>query len=302
MKTKLQTKSQPKSKIDLWCVLLLIILCASWGFNQVAIKVGIEGVSPVFQAGLRSAGSGILVWLWMVLRKRPVCERDGTLWWGLFAGALFAVEFILIYWGLEFTTASRSVIFLNTSPFIVALGAHAFVKTESLSRTQVLGLVLAFLGIFAAFHESFSLPTRDMVLGDTMLLAAAVAWGTVTVVIKATPLTRISPSKVLLYQLGISAPILFAASALLGEPGIKQMTPMVTASLTYQIVWIAFITYVAWFWLIRRYPVSRIAPFTFLSPLFGVMAGALLLDEPVTIFLVCALVLVAAGIYLVNRK
>ncbi|HCY84141.1 MAG TPA: EamA family transporter [Desulfobacteraceae bacterium] len=291
-----------QSQIDLWGVLLLIILCASWGLNQVAIKVGIEGVSPVFQAGLRSCGSGILVWLWMAVRRRPVLERDGTLWWGLFAGALFAVEFILIYWGLEFTSASRSVIFLNTSPFVVALGAHAFIKTETLSRRQVLGLFLAFLGIFAAFHESFSLPTREMVLGDTMLLCAAVAWGSVTVVIKASPLTRISPSKVLLYQLGISAPILMAASVLLGEPGITGLTPIVTLSLVYQIVWVAFITYVAWFWLIRKYPVSRIAPFTFLSPLFGVMAGALLLDEPVTIFLVCALVLVASGIYLVNRK
>ena len=124
--------------IDLKGVALLIILCASWGLNQVAIKVGIAGVPPVLQAGIRSTGSAFLVLLWMVLRGRPVLKRDGTLWWGILAGILFSVEFILIYWGLEFTNASRSVIFLNTSPFVVALGAQLFVKTENLTRVQIL--------------------------------------------------------------------------------------------------------------------------------------------------------------------
>jgi len=141
-----------------------------------------------------------------------------------------------------------------------------------------------------------------MLTGDCMLLGAAVFWGSVTVVIKASPLAHISPSKTLLYQLGVSAPILFLASLALGEGGIRNLSPVVTASLIYQIVWVAFITYIVWFWLIRKYPVFRIAPFTFLTPLFGVMAGAFFLGEPVTFFLICALVLVGTGIYLVNRK
>lgn len=287
--------------IDLKGVALLIIICASWGLNQVAIKVGIAGVPPVLQAGIRSTGSAFLVLLWMVLRGRPVLKRDGTIWWGILAGILFSVEFILIYWGLEFTNASRSVIFLNTSPFVVALGAQLFVKTENLTRVQILGLIIAFCGIIVAFNESLNLPAREMLVGDCMLLGAAVFWGTVTVVIKASPLTHISPSKTLLYQLGVSAPILFLASVALDEGGIRDLSPLVMASLIYQIVWVAFITYIVWFWLIRKYPVSRIAPFTFLTPLFGVMAGAFLLGEPVTFFLICALALVGTGIYLVNR-
>ena len=264
--------------------------------------MAIGEVPPVLQAGIRSTGSAFLVLLWIVLRGRPVLKRDGTLWWGILAGILFSVEFILIYWGLEFTNASRSVIFLNTAPFVVALGAQLFVKTENLTQVQILGLIIAFGGIIVAFNESLNLPSREMLVGDCMLLAAAVFWGSVTVVIKASPLTHISPSKTLLYQLGVSAPILFLASVALGEGGIRDLSPVVTGSLIYQIVWVAFITYVVWFWLIRKYPVSRIAPFTFLTPLFGVMAGAFLLGEPVTLFLICALVLVGTGIYLVNRK
>jgi len=288
--------------LDFKGVALLIILCASWGFNQVAIKAAISSVPPVFQAGLRSIGAGILVLIWMNLRRVPVFAKDNTLGWGVAVGLLFSAEFILIYWGLEFTNASRAVIFLNTSPFIVALGAQLFIPGEKLKRTQVLGLCLAFIGIIVAFNESLNLPTKQMLIGDIMLILAAVLWGATTVVIKAGPLSLIAPSKTLLYQLGVSALVLPFASAALGEPGIVNMTVLTVGSLFYQIVWIAFITYIAWFWLISSYAVSRLASFTFLTPIFGVIAGAVFLNEQITLSLFCALALVGAGIYLVNRR
>jgi len=290
------------SVLDFKGITLLIILCASWGFNQVAIKVAISSVPPVLQAGIRSIGATILVLIWMNLRRVPVLAKDNTLWWGIAAGLLFSAEFILIYWGLDFTNASRAVIFLNTSPFVVALGAQLFIPGEKLKKIQVLGLCLAFVGIIVAFNESLNLPTRQMLIGDIMLTLAAVFWGATTVVIKASPLALISPSKTLLYQLSVSALVLPVVSVVFGEPGVVNMTPLIMASLFYQIVWIAFITYIAWFWLISNYAVSRLASFTFLTPFFGVIAGALFLHEQITLYLFCALVLVGTGIYLVNRR
>ena len=288
--------------LDFKGMTLLIILCASWGFNQVAIKVAIQSVSPVLQAGIRSIGATILVLIWMNLRRVPVLAKDNTLWWGIAVGLLFSAEFILIYWGLDFTDASRAVIFLNTSPFAVAIGALLFIPGEKLNKTQVFGLCLAFIGIIVAFNESLNLPTKQMLIGDIMLTLAAVIWGATTVVIKAGPLALIAPSKTLLYQLAVSALVLPVVSVAFGEPGIVNITPLVIGSLFYQIVWIAFITYIAWFWLISNYAVSRLASFTFLTPFFGVIAGAIFLNEQITIYLIIALVLVGTGIYLVNRR
>jgi drug/metabolite transporter (DMT)-like permease len=79
------------------------------------------------------------------------------------------------------------------------------------------------------------------------------------------------------------------------------LSPLILSSLAYQIIWVAFLTYLTWFWLLRRYPPSQLASFTFLTPLFGVMAGGLLLNEPLTRMLMLALALVASGIFLVNR-
>ena len=270
--------------------------------QQVAIKIASQGISPVLQSGLRSVGATILVGLWMWLRGDSIFRRDGTLWWGLGAGILFALEFVLIYVGLEYTNASRAVIFLYLSPFVVALGAQLFIPGERLRLIQLIGLLCAFTGIIVAFSESLNAPTMRMLVGDGMLAVAAVFWGATTVLIKAGPLVSVSPAKTLLYQLAVSAVVLMLGFVVWDEPGITKMTPTIALSLVYQVIWIATITYLAWFWLITRYPAYKLASFTFLTPLFGVMSGGIILNEPITVSLLVALILVGTGICLVNRK
>jgi len=290
-----------RPRIDTLAIAILVICSISWGFQQVAVKLATPGIASFLQGGLRSLVASLLLFGWIVLRRERLFERDGTLWWGIGAGVLFGSEFLLIYWGLEFTYASRAVVFIYLSPFVVALGAQWFIPGERLRPVQVAGLVLAFCGILAAFGESLTLPDRRMLIGDAMLILAAVLWGATTVVIKAGPLARANPGKTLLYQLGISAVLLLGASLVAGESTVIDWTPVVIGSLVYQTVWVAFITYMGWFWLIRHYQASRLVSFNFLTPLFGVLAGAWVLDEPLTPMLLVALVLVAIGIYLVNR-
>ena len=227
--------------------------------------------------------------------------RDGTLGPGLLCAALFAGEFAFIYWGLSYTSASRGVVFLYTAPFMVALGAHLFLPGERLRPLQWLGLACAFAGILAAFGESLGLPTKSQLRGDGMLFLGAVLWAATTLLIKGSRLARISPAKTLFYQLAGSALVLPFVSLALGEPGIVAATPLVLASLAYQTVLVAFASYLAWFWLVVHYPAGRLSAFSFLTPLFGVLAGALLLSERVSSALAAALVLVVLGIWLVNR-
>ena len=270
--------------------------------QQVVIKLTAPDVSLVMQAGLRSLGATALVGIWILLHGRPIWIRDGTLWWGIAAGVLFGLEFLLIYWGLEFTHASRAVIFIYLAPFVVAIGGQLFLPGERLSAIQFAGLGLAFMGIAVAFGESFTLPSRRMLIGDAMLVAAAISWGATTVLIKAGPLANADASRTLIYQLAVSAVILIPSSWLLGEPGIVELSTFAIGSLLFQTAWIAFATYLVWFWLIRYYPASKLASFTFVTPLFGVFAGWWILQEPLTPALSIAAALVATGIYLVNRR
>lgn len=289
--------------IDALAAGLLVACCALWGLNQVAIKVANDGIPAVFQAGLRAGGAALLVTLWCRWRAIPLFERDGTLWPGLAAGLLFGVEFIAVYVGLDHTTASRSAVFLYTMPFFVALGAHVFLPGERLTRTRVIGMALAFAGLLLAFSRALD-PAPGAVstlFGDAMLVFAAALWAATTLVIKRTALARARPEKTLLYQLAVAAVVSVALAAMTGKAQVGDATPLVWASLAFQTVIVASMSYLTWFWLMVRYPAGDLTAFTFLTPLFGVFFGYVLMGDPLGSRFLAGLALVAAGIYLVNR-
>lgn len=289
-----------RSGLDLPAMGLLFALSAVWGLNQVAIKVGHAGISPLTQAGLRSAIATACLLGWAARRRIPLFRRDDTLGYGLTIALLFAVEFVCIYWGLTYTTASRAVLFLYTAPFVVAAGAHFLLPGERLSGRKALGLACAFAGVVLAFADGLRLPTRRELIGDGLELAGAILWGATTLVIKARG-QGVSAHKTLFYQLAGSAVVLLGLAALVGEAGVSCPSLLVLAALGYQSLVIAFASYLVWFWLLTRYPASDMTVFTFWTPLFGLAAGALLLGEPVSGALAVAFALVAAGIYLVSR-
>ena len=290
-----------RDRLDPLAAAATALLCASWGFQQVTIKIANTGISPAFQSGLRSLGAMILLLVWCAARGIPLFARDGTLVVGLAAGAMFAAEFALIYWSLVFTEVARSIIFLYMTPFFVALGAHFFIPGERLWRTQVVGLLCAFTGVLLALSDGLSLPSSRAIIGDVMMLLAAVFWAATTILIKGSKLARIEPAKTLAYQLAVSGVALTALAPLFGEAGIVALTPAVLAAMAYQTIVVAFASYLAWFALMRTYPASTLSAFTFLTPVFAVVFGATLLNERISWALCGALAFVAFGIWLVNR-
>jgi drug/metabolite transporter (DMT)-like permease len=285
-------------------VVAMLLLCGAWGFNMVAMKVGAEGIPPVLQAGLRSAVAAPLLLAWCRWRGVDLGDwrRDGTLLPGVAVGAVFGLEFLFLYAGLAFTTASRAVVFLYTAPFFVALGAHFLLPDDRLGPAKAAGLGVAFLGLLLAFAEGLVAPAGDAsLLGDAMCLAAGALWAATTLMVKASRLRAAAPALALLYQLVVSAPLLLLASALLGEGFAVSPTPLVVAAFLYQAAGVAAVSYFAWFRLIARHSASRLSAFSVLTPVFGVLAGVALLGEGVGPLFGLAVALVAAGLWLVNR-
>ena len=295
--------SERKSSLDTLAVACLLLCCTLWGLNHVATKVALAEVPPLLQASARSIGAALLVALWARARGIPLANRDGTLAGGLLAGTLFAVEFACIFVGLVYTTASRIVVFIYLAPFVVALGMPFIARAERLSALQLAGLVAAFAGVASAFAEGFFAPAagEKQWLGDALGVGAAVLWGATTLTIRATRLTSASAEKTLLYQLAISGVVLGVGSVLAGEAWPMTLTSRSLLPLAFQTVVVTFASYLLWFWLMRHYGATQLASFTLFTPISGLLAGALLLGEPVTPRLLVALAAVAAGIAIVNR-
>jgi drug/metabolite transporter (DMT)-like permease len=301
-----QSAAQPapviaKDRLDATAIGLIFLLSACWGFTQVTVKFANTGFQPVFQAGLRSVIACVLVLLWCWWRRINLFERDGTLWAGIAAGVLFGIEFVFIYVGLDYTSVSRSVLFVYLMPFVVAIGAHFLIPNERLTVLKMVGMIAAFGGLVVALFDKLSLPSQSALFGDLLCFLGAVAWGATTLVIKSTKLTMASPEKVLLYQLVVSAVMLVPLSLLFG-PLIRDVTPLTVTAVLYQGIIVVAISYLVWFWLLRHYPAGDLSTFAFLTPVFGLLFGALLLSEPVGPQLLVALALLAIGLFLVAYR
>ena len=291
-----------KEQLDPLAVGLLLACCLFWGVQQVLVKATIGEIAPVFQAAVRFAAATGVLWVWCRWRGIALFNRDGLLRAGLLAGALFALEFALLYNALVYTTASRVTVFAYTAPFWVAVFLPLFVKTERLRPLQWAGLLLAFVAMVFAFRDGLGAPGAEgQWLGDLMALAGGMAWGLTTVVIRGFGLTRMSAEKLLFYQVAVSAMTLPFVSLALGEPWNWSWSAFGWVSMLLQILVGAFASFLAWMWLLGHYPATRISAFVFLTPVFALVAGAVWLDEPVSLQLVLAVALVAAGIVLVNR-
>jgi drug/metabolite transporter (DMT)-like permease len=278
-----------KAHLDGLAVGILLACCMFWGLQQVLVKSIMNEVAPLFQASLRCIGACMLLLIWCRVRGIRLFERDGSLWAGLLAGALFAAEFACIYLGLRYTSASRLTVFLYTSPFWVAALVPLFVKSERLRPLQWLGMACAFVAVAFAMRDGLGAQQSAL-------------WGLTTVSIRANNLTRISPEKLLFYQIAATALAVPWLSVALGETWSFQWSALAWGSMLAQTVIGAFASYLAWMWILGRYPATKISVFVFLTPLFALLFGTLLLGESATPTLLMALGLVAVGIVLVNRQ
>jgi drug/metabolite transporter (DMT)-like permease len=290
------------SRLPVKPIMVLLFMASIWGAGWAVVKIGARDFMPLFMAGMRSAIAGLCLAVYMAAMGIPLFASRNQALHGAVTGLMFAAEFGLIYWGLTFTLASHMYILLYIAPFSAAIGAHFFLKNDRLNRWKTIGLILAFCGIVVLFARDLGALSLTTLPGDLMALAAGMIWGMTTVYTKKYLVEKSHPSQVLFYQLVFSIVPFFGVALLVEHPMIIQVTVIGLASLFYQTIIIAFLSYLVWMHLIRRYPVSLIHAFSFFTPCIGVfLSGAVMLGETITSTIIISLLLVSAGLVLVNR-
>lgn len=291
-----------RKPLDSPAIACMLVLCGLWALQQVALKATAADIAPIFLIALRSGAAAVLVALLMVARGESWGLRDGNWRAGLVVGALFGLEFLLVGEGLRHTSASHMVVFLYTAPIFAALGLHWRLPAERLGAVQWLGIALAFGGIAIAFfgRSQAGVPAPGhMLWGDFLGLLAGMAWGATTMVVRCSRLSSAPATQTLLYQLACAFALLWVASLATGQahfvPG-----PRVWGALAFHTLVVSFASFLVWFWLLRRYLASRLGVFSFMTPLFGIVLGAWLLDEPIELSFVLGAVPVLLGIVLVS--
>ena len=291
--------NERKTQMDLLGSSFLIGFSVLLGLNQALIKVVNEGFSPLFQSGLRSLCAFPIVLVIAMLWQRRLSLTDGSLPWGVLNGLLFTGEFALLFIALDYTTVVRVSLFFYVMPVWVTVGAHFLIPEEPLNRYKAAGLSCALLGIVLAFSGDLGQAGEDAWIGDVLALIGGMFWASIALLTRL-KLQGVSSEMNLLYQLGVSAVVLTIAALLVGSP-IREPNLTILAVFSFQVVVIVSVGFLLWFWVLSIYPVSNMASFGLLSPIFGVFFGWLLFDDAITWVLFVALLLAGIGIVLVNR-
>lgn len=296
---------EARKPLDGMATSVMVGLCVIWGVQQVAIKSAAADITPLLQVALRSGIAGLAVLILMLVRQRKIPFSRETLRPGLLVGLLFSIEFMFVAEGLRFTTAAHMAVFLYTAPIFAALGLHFLVPEERLSALQWSGVGITFIGVIVAFlfggHAAAAPQASNMLLGDFFGLLAGMFWGMTTIVVRRSKLSSGSATMTLFYQLA-GAFVLLGGLALLTGQTHFRLSPVSVSSMLFQTVIVTFASYLAWFSLMRRYQASRLGILSFMTPVFGIIAGVVLLHEPLKVNFILGAILIMLGIVTVSAE
>ena len=289
-----------KDRMDAFGAASLTGFALFLAFNQIIIKFVNQGLQPVFFAGLRSVIAVVCLGLWMWYKGRPPRLERRYMVPGIAAGIAFAAEFICLFMALDLTTVTRTSVILYSMPVWLAIAAHFLLPGERITPIRGVGLALAFAGVAWAIIDRSSGQGQASLAGDICALLAAWGWAAITLIARGTRLREVKPEMQLFWQVLVSAPIVLLAAPFFG-PLVRDLEVMHVVGLVFQGVVVVSAGFMFWLWLLSMYPAASVASFSFLTPIFGVFLGWLILNEHVGLAGLGAASLVAVGIVLINR-
>ena len=291
---------QQRKAIDVQASALMVMLCMIWGIQQVVLKWAADDIAPIMQIALRSGLAALLVLPFLKLAQPKDFFAKSYLLPGMWLGFLFSAEYLLVAEALRYTSASHVAVLLYTAPIFVALGMHWKFPTERLSRLQWSGILLAFLGIaFAFLGRDDASQNKMMLYGDVLALIAGFTWALTTISLRMSRLGEAHPTQTLLYQL-VGCFILLTPMAYFTGQADIQWTNIAISSMIFHVIIMSFISLMLWFWLLRHYLANGLGVFTFLTPLFGMFFGVVLLKEQIELQFIIGAILVLFGVMTVS--
>ncbi len=287
--------------IDGIAALFLIIFSILLGLNQVLVKLVNEGMHPIFQVALRSTLAIFPILIYCYIRKKKIDFFDGSFLPGLIAGVLFAIEFILLFTALDYSTVTRVSLIFYTMPVWLTVAAHFLIKNDTLTLNKFIGLIIALIGLIFAIYQPVTNYNIQQFYGDLFSLLASFCWAIIAIMLKTTRLTRSSPETQLLYQLIVSGIILLPISLML-EDFIRDINNQIILIFSFQVIVIMCLGFIGWLWIMSKYSASSTSSFAFLTPISGVLFGWLMMDDVINEQIFISLFLTCLGIYIINKK
>ena len=293
---------EKKNKIDAFGAVALISFSLLLGINHVVIKIVNVGLNPIFFAGIRSFIAFLFIIIWMKFTRKPIVFNKKNINICLIAGLVFALEFLFLFLALDFTSVSRNSIIYYSMPLWLTILLFFTKNKEKLSFIKLLGLILAFSGVVISVSKNDSglIINSSSLFGDFLAFLAALFWALLIIIAKNSNFNKEMPEMQLLWMVMVSGPILICFSFFIEDP-IRDFQIIHIWGLLFQSIVVVAGGFLFWLWLLSKYPASGVASFSFLTPIFTIFFGWLILSEVMTPDFIFAAFLVITGLILINK-
>ena len=293
---------EKKNKIDAFGAVALISFSLLLGINHVVIKIVNVGLNPIFFAGIRSFIAFLFIIIWMKFTRKPIVFNNKNINICLIAGLVFALEFLFLFLALDFTSVSRNSIIYYSMPLWLTVLLFFTKNKEKLSFIKLLGLILAFSGVVISVskNESGLIINSSSLFGDFLAFLAALFWALLIIIAKNSNFNKEIPEMQLLWMVMVSGPILICFSFFIEDP-IRDFQIIHIWGLLFQSIVVVAGGFLFWLWLLSKYPASGVASFSFLTPIFTIFFGWLILSEVMTPDFIFAAFLVITGLIFINK-
>lgn len=283
-------------------LLLVLLVCALWGGNVVAVKVSLATFAPLWAAWWRMSGGALVTAAWAKGRGVALLPRAGELVPLIFLGLMFGAQIATLNLGVERTSPAYATVIITSHPIFSNLIGHFLPSEHRLTPLRLLGLALAFGGIcYLVAGRPVESLAPDPLTGNLLLMGSAVLLGVRNVYTRWL-VQSVHPLRAVAWQMTFSLPVYLVPAVLL-EPFLAGplISPPIIA-LSYQILLVAGLCFVVWTTMLKRHAAGTLSMLAFTIPFFGVLLSALVFAEPITGRIVVAAALVTVGIAIVGRN
>jgi drug/metabolite transporter (DMT)-like permease len=272
-----------------------------WGSTWLAIKLGLESITPVFGVAMRFTLAAIVLLIILAARGERLRFSRDTLPLYLVLGVFsFSIPFVLVYWGEQYIGSGLASILFATYPFVVASFSHLFLPGERLNAFKVTGTLLGFAGVVVIFWTDLETGTAGFP-GMAAIVLSTVLQGFSLVMAKRMA-KNVPPVQMTLGGMAVSLVILWAMAFSFEDPAVLRFDSAGIGSIVYLGTFGSVLTFVVYYWLLKRVEAIFLSLTSLITPILAVILGALVLGEILNTRVYGGAAMVLLGILVANGK
>ncbi|MHC1737392.1 MAG: DMT family transporter [Ignavibacteriaceae bacterium] len=275
-----------------------VLICIIWGTTWLAIRIGLEDLTPVYSSGLRFLTAAILLFIIVKLRRIKLQTDKISMGIYLVQGIFtFLLPFGMIYWGQQYVPSGLASVLFSIYPFLVAIFAKLAFRDERIGAAKVISLILGFTGVFLLFYDKLGLGEIDSALGmGAIALGAAFQAGVVIVIKKfGSHLNVVSMN---LVPLTIAAAVMIPLGMMTEETGKVVFTLPAVFSIGYLAIFGTIVTFITYYWLLKKINIILLSLVAFITPIIALIAGWIAYNETLNYLQLTGTIIILASLLL----